>query len=108
MNAATRTALAAEHARYAPLLADLDALLAHAQRIRARWQAQNPELFVAHGRREGDTDAPSADGLHTTDCTGVQTGNSDIPTPEYNPPASEAERPTLPGHEHQLATRSFR
>ena len=36
----------------------------------------------------------------TVDCTGVQIGNSDIPTPEWNPPQGEPERPTLPGHEH--------
>lgn len=40
---------------------------------------------------------------HSTDATGVQTGNSDLSgVPEWRPWAGPAERPTLPGHEHQL------
>lgn len=40
---------------------------------------------------------------HSTVATGVQTGNSDLSgVPEWRPWAGPAERPTLPGHEHQL------
>lgn len=43
---------------------------------------------------------PTDSGLESTDATGVQTGNTDIPTPEWAPPTGEPERPTLPGCEH--------
>jgi hypothetical protein len=47
------------------------------------------------------TPYPTERGLESTDATGVLTGNTDIPTPEWNPPQGAPERPVLPGCEHQ-------
>ena len=39
---------------------------------------------------------------HSTDSTGVQTGNADIAdSSQWQPPTGEPERPTLPGCEHE-------
>ena len=39
---------------------------------------------------------------HSTDCTGVITGNADLGTPEWSPPQGEPERAPLPGEEHLI------
>ncbi|MBD7987137.1 hypothetical protein H9645_03755 [Luteimonas sp. Sa2BVA3] len=45
---------------------------------------------------------------HATDATGVLTGNSDLSgVPDWRPWPGAAERPTLPGHEHQIDPASW-
>lgn len=45
---------------------------------------------------------------HSTDSTGVLTGNTDLSgVPEWRPWGGPTERPTLPGHEHQLDPASW-
>lgn len=40
---------------------------------------------------------------HSTDSTGVITGNEDLgDSSRWDPPQGEPERPVLPGHEHQI------
>ena len=42
--------------------------------------------------------------LSTVDCTGIHLGNEGIDIGTWTPPG-EPERPTLPGHEHEMNQR---
>lgn len=44
---------------------------------------------------------PNPSGLSVVDVTGILTGNDGIDVGVWTPPG-EPERPTLPGHEHQI------